>query len=279
MQKNSLSKKKWKRNSRINLSLRISKTKQKFQMITARYLSKWIHYQLIRIKIKLNPNRKHQLRLTLPHRKKLIKKMWIMLVFLEMEIIRCKKKKRSKMVKLLMCRYLKYKLNPIKVLLNNNTHIIKKNIKSKWWLSRWWLSSRRRFMSRLRINKLDCSNLLEPNQCQLRSHKFHQVCPSLLNQWIIWTFKIFHNSNLLHNNNIISNLKINQLNSLFIVILLTIMKHFNFLKKNLNNKKLQKLTMKIKIMDKKTIMTMGTMDKKLIKIITMINYRIWMRII
>lgn len=184
------------------------------------------------------------------------------------------------MVKLLiMWRCLKYKLNPIKVLLNNNTHIIKKNIKSKWWLSRWWLSSRRRFMSRLRINKLDCSNLLESNQCLLRSHKFHQVCPSLLNQWIIWTFKIFHNSNLLHNNNIISNLKINQLNSLFIVILLTIMKHFNFLKKNLNNKNLKKLTMKIKIMDKKTIMTMGTMDKKLIKIITMINYRIWMRII
>ena len=204
--------------------------------------------------------------------------MWIMLVFLEMEIIRCKKKKRSKMVKLLMCRYLKYKLNPIKVLLNNNTHIIKKNIKSKWWLSRWWLSSRRRFMSRLRINKLGCSNLLEPDQCHL-SHKFHQVCPSLLNQWIIWTFKIFHNSNLLHNNNIISNLKINQLNSLFIVILLTIMKHFNFLKKNLNNKKLQNLTIKIKIMDKKTIMTMGIMDKKLIKIITMTNYRIWMRII
>lgn len=52
------------------------------------------------------------------------------------------------------------------------------------------------------------------------------------------------------------------------------MKHFNFLKKNLNNKNLKKLTMKIKIMDKKTIMTMGTMDKKLIKIITMINYRI-----
>ena len=50
--------------------------------------------------------------------------------------------------------------------------------------------------------------------------------------------------------------------------------HFNFLKKNLNNKKLQNLTIKIKIMDKKTIMTMGTMDKKLIKIITMTNYRI-----
>ena len=66
-------------------------TKQKFQMITARYLSKWIHCQLIRIKIKLNPNRKHQLRLTLPHRKMLIKKMWIMLVFLEMKGIReCK---------------------------------------------------------------------------------------------------------------------------------------------------------------------------------------------